>query len=300
MNRLITFVFLTISLNVASQEIDSIRLLQNLQTLSSDEYSGRGTEQAGGELARTYLIDQFQKIGLEPFDEEYMVPIKFWNWMSKKKVNGFNLTGRIKGGKYPEKYIVVSAHYDHLGIKDGTIYNGADDNASGTWALIELADFYKKNPPQHSMIFVAFDAEELGLQGAKCFVDEPPVPRENIILNINMDMIGRNAKNELYICGTHHYPNLKKIIEPTTIQSPIQVLFGHDNPKSKQQDWTYSSDHGIFHKEKIPFLYFGVEDHKDYHKSTDDFENIQPAFYTQAAHLVLSCLMKIDQELSSY
>lgn len=283
-----------------SQEIDSVRLLQNLQTLSSDEYQGRGTEQEGGTMARTHIVDQFEKIGLEPIEEEYIIPIKFWNWMSKKTVKGFNIAGMIKGEKYPEKYIVVSAHYDHLGIKDGTIYNGADDNASGTCALIELADFFCENLPAHSIIFVAFDAEELGLQGAKCFVDEPPVPIENIVLNINMDMIGRNAKNELYICGTHHYPQLKKIIEPSSTQSSIQVLFGHDNPKSKQQDWTYSSDHGIFHKEEIPFLYFGVEDHNDYHKSTDDFENIQPAFYTQATHLVLSCLIQTDKELSSY
>ena len=204
------------------------------------------------------------------------------------------MLGCIEGTKYPNQYIVVSAHYDHVGIKKGKIYNGADDNASGTCALIEIADYFIQNPPQYSIIIASFDAEELGLQGARCFVDEPPVPRDSILLNINMDMVSRNKDNELYVCGTFHYPQLRTPIEAMLQEQTITILFGHDNPKLGFNDWTSASDHGAFHDEQIPFLYFGVEDHKDYHKPADDFENIQPAFYKVAVESVLKAVKIFD------
>ena len=185
-------------------QIDSTRLLNNLAELSSDKYEGRNTGERGNALARTYLIDQFEKIGLPPIDSSYVHDFVFWNRIYKKKFEGKNLLGYIEGTKYPNQYIVVSAHYDHIGIKKGKIYNGADDNASGTCALIEIADYFIQNPPQYSIVIASFDAEELGLQGARCFVDEPPVLKDSILLNINMDMISRNENNELYVCGTLH------------------------------------------------------------------------------------------------
>ena len=147
------------------------------------------------------------------------------------------------------------------------------------------------------MIFVAFDAEEKGLQGARFFVKNLPVKKESILLNINMDMVSRNDKNELYIAGTHHYPKFKKYLKEVKKNAPVKLLFGHDDPKLGRDDWTSQSDHGAFHRKKIPFIYFGVEDHKDYHKPTDVFENIQPKFYVEAVETIVIAVEAIDNGL---
>jgi len=191
--------------------------------------------------------------------------------------------------------IVISAHYDHLGVVKGEVFNGADDNASGVGGLLNLAAYFAKNKPNNTIIFAAFDAEEMGLQGAKAFVANPPVAIEKIKLNINMDMIAHNDKGELYAVGTFKYPELKKYF---TLKSPdVKILFGHDDPKlGRSEDWTDQSDQGAFNAKKIPFLYFGVEDHKDYHKATDEFQNINKTFYTNAVAAILEVANNIDKE----
>ncbi len=291
----IILLFLFYQIKLQAQEVDSLRLITNLEEISSDKYEGRATQTKGNALARTYLIEQFSAVDLPSFDSTYVSTFMFLNWLSKDKVEGKNIIGVIEGSQFPNQYIVLSGHYDHVGVRKNKIYNGADDNASGACALIELADYFVQNPPLHSIIIVAFDAEEMGLQGARCFVDEPPVPRDSIILNINMDMISRNKNNEIYICGTYHYPWLKAPLMPIGETSPLTVSFGHDLPNTGSNDWTSASDQGAFHAEQIPFLYFGVEDHKDYHKHTDDFVNIQPAFYYEATKLVLKTVIELDK-----
>lgn len=296
--RLIVCVFLFANAPIIAQEVDSLRLLSNLKELAADKYEGRNIGEKGNALARAYVIEQFEAIGLRPIDSTYVSAFTFWSRFKRRRYDGKNIVGWIKGCQYPERYIVVSAHYDHVGIKNGRIYNGADDNASGTCALVELADYFIQYPPQHSIIIVAFDAEEVGLQGAKCFVDEPPVPKDSIILNLNMDMISRNDSSTINICGTHHYPFLKPICRQVTDTSALNVTYGHDGSKKWEQDWTYSSDHGSFHRANIPFLYFGVEDHQDYHKPEDDFENIQPTFYVNAVRMIIAITREMDAQLA--
>ncbi|RZK68728.1 MAG: M28 family peptidase, partial [Pedobacter sp.] len=145
------------------------------------------------------------------------------------------------------------------------------------------------------IIFAAFDAEEMGLQGAKAFVAKPPVALAAIKLNINMDMIAHNDKGELYACGTFKYPELKKYF---VFNNPdIKVLFGHDDPKlGRSEDWTNQSDQGAFNAKNIPFLYFGVEDHKDYHKASDEYANINKTFYVNAVNAILDITNNIDKE----
>ena len=203
-----------------------------------------------------------------------------------------NILGKITGTKFPDKYIVISAHYDHVGIHDGKIYNGADDDASGVSALFAVAEYLAKNPPRYSVILAAFDAEELGLQGAKYFVDK--MKDANIVVNLNMDMISRSEKNELYVVGGRHNKSLEQIIANTQRETlGLSLLVGHDGT-DKKQDWTYASDHGPFHRAKIPFIYFGNEDHAGYHQPTDDFEKITPKFYKNAVKVVLKIFGKID------
>lgn len=278
---------------VSSKTIDAKTLLKDLKYLSSDELKGRETGTAESVLARNYVLKRFKESGVEPFKKDYLQKFSFTD-RRENKIDGVNVVGFIKGKNKSNKYIVVTAHYDHVGIQKGEIYNGADDNATGTSALFAVAKYFKKNKPNYSIIFAAFDAEEKGLQGARYFVDNLPVKQEDILLNINMDMIGRNDKNELYATGTFHYPNLKPYLETVQKNAPVKLLFGHDSPDLGRDDWTFQSDHGAFHRKKIPFIYFGVEDHKDYHKPTDDFEFIQPRFYVNAVETILMAIKQID------
>lgn len=279
-----------------SKIINAAQLLRDIETLSADAMQGRGLGAPGGAMAHEYVLKRFQEAGIKPFKDSYLQPFEFTN-RAGKKFNGVNVVGFIEGKKFKDKYIVVTAHYDHVGVQKGEIYNGADDNASGTSALFAIAEYFKKNKPSHTLIFVAFDAEESGLRGARAFVANPPVAKESLILNLNMDMISRNDKNELYAVGTYSYPQLKPTLEKVVPKAKIKLLFGHDRPEQGSDDWTNQSDQGAFHAAKIPFIYFGVEDHKDYHKPTDDFQNIQPEFYVRAVETILEAVKGFDKDL---
>lgn len=271
------------------------QLLNDVEILSSDNYEGRKTGTKGAEMARTYLTKRFTDIGLNSFPQlkGYEQVFSFEN--SKGSITGKNMIGYIEGKS--DEVIVISAHYDHIGIIGNEIYNGADDNASGVAALLNFATYFKQHKPQHTLIFAAFDAEEMGLQGAKAFVDNPPLGLEKIKLNINMDMISHNDKNELYACGTFKYPGLKKYFYTTNAN--LKVLFGHDDPKSGREDWTNQSDHSAFNNKAIPFIYFGVEDHKDYHQASDEYKNINKTFFIDATKSILEIIINIDKERDS-
>ncbi len=266
-------------------------LLKHVKSLSSDAFEGRRTGTKGGIKARKYIINQFHSLGVKPLGKRYSQPFTF----NKKNCfyKGSNVLGLIKGTENVNKFIVISAHYDHEGIKRGKIYNGADDNASGVCALFSFAEYFKKYPPKHSIILAAFDAEELGLQGSKYFVRNSIVPLKNIEGNINMDMISRSEKNELYVVGSVFHKKLKYIISHFEFSKKIKLVAGHDGYDGLE-NWTYASDHVNFYKKGIPFLYFGVENHEDYHEPTDDFENIHPKFYVEAVRTIISVFRTLD------
>jgi Zn-dependent M28 family amino/carboxypeptidase len=280
----------------SSKIIDAGQLLKDDETLSADDMQGRGIGTPGGAKAREYVAARFKESGLKPFGNSYLQTFDFTN-RNNEKVNGANVVGYIEGKKNPEKYIVVTAHYDHLGTRNGVIYNGADDDASGVAALFAMANYFKEKRPSHSLIFVAFDGEESGLRGSNAFVAAPPVKKESIVLNVNMDMVAHNDKNELYASGAYHNPALKPQLETIAKSAKIKLLIGHDRPEQKSDDWTNQSDHFAFHQAKIPFIYFGVEDHKDYHKPTDDFENINKEFYVRAVETILETVKTFDKNL---
>jgi hypothetical protein len=288
--RLIFFLFIILNCpNLSGQSFSSDKILSIVKTLSSDSMEGREIGSRGSLKAQTFLIKHFRDLNLKSFARyhDYKQPFKTIG------ANGDNLVGYIKGLKFPDKYILISAHYDHVGVKKGSVYNGADDNASGVGGMLGILSYFNENPPNHSIIFAAFDGEEINLKGSRFFVKNLPV--SNIILNINMDMISRSDKHELYVSGTYHYPNLKNYILPS---DKINVKMGHDNPKVDMEDWTSSSDHAAFHEAKIPFLYFGVEDHQDYHKPTDDFERIDPEFYKNCIQYITEICDRIDDGLN--
>jgi hypothetical protein len=276
--------------------VDSARVLADLRFLSSPALEGRQAGSPGNRAARAYIESELMVAGVEPLGAAWSHEFELGG--TADGGIGRNVLGYVLGSTAtPDRYIVVSAHYDHLGRRGDEIYHGADDNASGTSALLELARYFAANPPKTSIIFAAFDAEEGGLRGARAFVQDPPVPIESMVLNVNLDMVGRNDARELYVAGTYHYPFLTDLVAEVAGRSGLQLLPGHDRPGLPPgDDWTMASDHGPFHAEGIPFAYFGVEDHPDYHRPTDTFERIQPGFFVEAVRTVLDFVLQADEQ----
>ena len=277
--------------------IDSTELLGDVEYLSSDELEGRRTGEPGNKLAQDYIEERFQSLNLQMIGESYRHLFDFTNSRTGEEfVDAVNLIGFVQGSTHQDQFIVVMAHYDHLGIANGEIFNGADDNASGTGGLLAAARYFSESTPQNSILFIAFDAEEQGLSGARAFIENPAIPLDQIAVTVNMDMISTNFDNQLYAVGTAHYPFLKPLIEESVADAPITVTFGYDTD-DWPQNWTLSSDHGPFHQQGIPFVYFGVVDHAHYHQPTDTFETINPDFYLKAVQTIIGVIENLDGNL---
>jgi len=245
----------------------------------------------GGEMARRWLLAEFERLGLEPVGAAFEHPF------DAAGMPGVNLVARIPGAARPDRHIVLTAHYDHVGIRQGDVYNGADDNASGVSTVLEIARALKSGPPRTSVVIALLDAEEGGLRGARAFVDSPPVPLESIELNINLDMVARTA-GLLWAAGSHHTPELRPTLESLVAGAPLTLRLGHDRPNALEgDDWTQSSDHGPFHAAGIPFVYFGVEDHADYHQPTDDARRVVPSEFLASARTILAAVRALDGAL---
>ncbi|PWN06063.1 M20/M25/M40 family metallo-hydrolase [Rhodohalobacter mucosus] len=281
------------------ERVDEEQLISDLKFLSSDELEGRLTGTEGNRIAREFIEQRYDSLNLSMFGDSYQHLFNHVNPGSGDEfIDAVNLIGYAEGSANPDRYIVVTAHYDHLGMVDQEIYNGADDNASGTAALLAAARYFSQNQPQNSIIFLALDAEEQGLGGARWFVENPVVPLDSVVMNVNMDMISANFENEIFAAGTSHYPFLKPIIEGVAVNSEVNVEFGYDS-EDWPQDWTMSSDHGPFHEKGVPFIYFGVVDHPNYHQPTDTFENTNPDFFVDASEMIVRVVEALDLNLDT-
>ena len=270
---------------------DTSGLMATVRALAADSMEGRRIGTPGGARARRYLLERLTGLGLAPLARDYSQP-----FVVKDSLRGSNLLGLIRGTRYPERYLVLSAHYDHVGVRGGRIYNGADDNASGTAAVLAIAASILRSPLEHSVIVALLDGEESGLLGAKAFLAARPVPLDAIALNVNLDMVSHSESGELWAAGTAHTPALRPALDSVAAVAPVRLRFGHDRAGvAGQQDWTGDSDHGPFHTAGIPFIYFGVEDHKDYHRPTDDPETITPAFFGRAVGTILEAVRRLDR-----
>jgi len=277
-------------------KIDSAYVLEDLRKLSHDAAEGRKTGTNGAEAARRFISKQMDAIGVKKFEKKYRHDFSFTT-RDGDKMEGVNIIGYIKGNASDSAF-VITAHYDHLGVVGEDIYNGADDNASGVAALLAIMEYFQTHTPRHNIVFAALDAEEMGLQGAKALIaDSSRVPMELVKLNINMDMISVSDKYELYAAGTSHYQKLKPLLERAEMTGGVKLKFGHDTGEGSD-NWTYSSDHGPFHQAGIPFVYFGVEDHENYHKPTDTFENVHKKFYVNSVNSILNCIISLDVNLN--
>jgi Zn-dependent M28 family amino/carboxypeptidase len=282
-----------------SDLIDAPALLHDLQVLSADDMQGRQVGTPGGEKARAYVLERFKASGIAPLGESLTASFTFaGRGANAAERTGVNVVGRIDGTRQPRRYIVISAHYDHIGVRNDVVFNGADDNASGTAALFALGKYFSTHKPANSLLFVAFDGEEAGLRGARAFVAKPPVDASAIIINLNMDMIGRDPNDLLYVVGTRQQPFLKPFIERIAAKAPVKLVMGHDDPTEKE-NWTGDSDHAAFCQAKIPCLYFGVEDFDQHHKATDDYETMTLGFYVRAVETMVQAVKEFDTNLDA-
>lgn len=205
----------------------------------------------------------------EPVSVETEMPVRVVVDLAIERRIARNVIGMVQGTADPERYIVVGAHYDHLGfgehasLYDGPeprIHAGADDNASGTAGLLELAHYYSENPPHYSLLFVAFSAEEMGLLGSEYFMVNPVVPVDQILAMINLDMIGRLTGGQLAIFGTGSSGIWDELIGGINIEG-IEVKMSAPG--------TGNSDHTSFYVREIPVLHYFTGTHTEYHRPGD-------------------------------
>jgi len=282
---------------IPSTFFDGAQLLRDLKTLSADDMEGRQVGTAGGEKARAYVLARFKAAGLAPFNGSFTTSFTFTSGgrgtTPPVERTGVNVIGRIDGRVPSSRYLVVSAHYDHVGVRNGQVFNGADDNASGTAALFAVAQYFRSHPTAHNMIVVAFDGEEAGLRGSQAFVANPPVPKDQIAIDLNADMIGRDPDDKLFVVGTRTQPDLKPYIDRVAARAKVKLLTGHETPGEKE-DWTNDSDHAAFRRANIPALYFGVEDFDQHHAATDDYDTMSHDFYVKAVETLILAIQEFD------
>jgi hypothetical protein len=270
---------------------DTAALMTTVRVLAADSMEGRRAGTPGGARARRYLVSRLTSLGVRPLGESYEHPFA----LPGDSLRGTNLLGVIPGTTPEGACIVLSAHYDHVGVRQGVIYNGADDNASGVAAVLAIAEALLRAPLRHTVIIALFDAEEGGLRGARAFLANPPVERERLVLDVNLDMVGHSAEGVLWAAGASHTPRLLPVLDSLARIAPVTLRPGHDRAGvAGEQDWSRSSDHGPFLAAGIPFLYFGVEDHEDYHKPSDDPETLTVGFFGRAVATILSAIRMVD------
>ena len=277
-----------------ARHVDRGQLMKDLRALADPALEGRATGTRGGLKARAWIEAQFAAIGVPPAGSS-----GYRQMFRTASGEAANVIGRLAGTAPGARAIVVSAHYDHLGVR-GTTYPGADDNASGVAALLAVARHLRGAAPRHPVLLVAFDAEEQGLRGAEALVGSALLPASTVALNVNLDMVSRNDANEIFASGTAHTPSLKPILDDVQRRSAVKILFGHDRPGASRRgadDWTDDSDHGVFHKAGVPYVYFGVVDHADYHRPTDTADKVNVQFFGDVADMIVEAVVALDRSL---
>ncbi len=244
------------------------RLKAHVQTLASPEFEGR--RGPGAAKAARYVLDAFQQLDLEPlFEGSFVQTIP---GKARGSVLGQNIGGILRGSdpELRDEYIVVGAHFDHLGVRNGVLYPGADDNATAVAMMLEMARSLATAPerPRRSLIFLGFDLEEEGLWGSRYFADHPPIPLERVKLFLTADMMGRAlggvCERHVFAMGTEHAPSLAPWIAEGARDEPIRLaIVGSDLLLIDR------SDYGPFRQRKIPYLFFSTGENPCYHQPTD-------------------------------
>ncbi|QSS97224.1 M28 family metallopeptidase [Psychroflexus sp. ALD_RP9] len=260
-----------------------------LTVFSSDDFGGRETGTEGQKKAANYLKDFYISLNISGGDLDetpYFQEISS-SYFNNKFADSENVIAIIKGDELPDEYLVLTSHYDHLGTKNGKVYNGADDDGSGTVAIMEIAEAFMKAKnegyaPRRSIIFLHVTAEEKGLLGSKYYSENPIYPLKQTIANLNIDMIGRrdkahkNNNNYIYLIGSDRLSTeLHNISEKANKKFTNLDLDYKFNAKNDPNRFYYRSDHYNFAKYDIPIIFYFNGVHEDYHRSTDTAEKIE-------------------------
>jgi len=284
---------------------DSVALVRDVRYLASDALEGRGTGTAGNDSAAAYISRRFASVGAAPAfssgDARLCAPVtgSTKGACDARYVQAFlarsvaaahaglpgelatqNVAAIIRGtdSALRDEYVVLGAHFDHLGRSTmgaldpespNAIHNGADDNASGTAAVIELARLLERQPTKRSVIVVAFSGEELGLLGSQYFVDHMPVPLDKVRAMLNFDMVGRLRDDRMIVYGVETATELKDIVNRANAVAPLQL--------TAVGDGFGASDHSSFYAKNLPVLHFFTNVHDDYHKASDDADKVNGA-----------------------
>jgi len=287
--------------------LDKQQLYKHIETLSSDAFNGRKLGSEGNREAQKYIVRSLQKLNISPMENSYYQNFTYSKLFTNKE--GSNIVAVIKGVSKSnnKKNIVLSAHFDHLGRSGNKIFNGADDNASGSAALLSLAQQLVKLPLEHNIILLFSDGEESNLKGAKAFVKRHIKLLADIKLNINMDMLAGSQRSQqlnFISKGLGKLLSDQQLIKLKDIQSNSAVelhkgfkSMNGANISTSSNSWIMASDHGVFHKAHIPFLYFGVGTHKNYHKASDIYKNINPVLFLGAVESIYQQLIFIDKNI---
>ncbi len=300
-HHLLSLIMAFLAVATYGQNFDANKIKAHIKTLASDAYQGRGTGSAGEKKANDYIESEFKKLKLIPkgedgFDQSF--PFRGGVHGTGAEGTATNIAGYIDNGA--ENTIIIGAHYDHLGLgNDGSsldpnpqnkIHNGADDNASGTAGVIELARYFQNNgrKEKYNFLFLCFSGEELGLYGSKYYTEHPTVDLTKVNYYINLDMVGRldPTTKALQVMGTGTSP----------VWEPLLKKLANDQVKiSTDSSGTGPSDHTSFYLKNIPVLHFFTGSHSDYHKPSDDWEKIN--FEGEAE--VLKLIAKVIDELDA-
>ncbi len=267
-------------------------LKKHLYIIAADSMEGRETGSAGQKKAGRYLISEYQKNNVSfpkgASDFYQAVPASFLNGKRNRNLpNSENIWAFIEGTEKPEEVIVISAHYDHVGIENGEVYNGADDDGSGTSALLEIAEAFQMakkagHGPKRSILFLHVTGEEHGLLGSRYYSENPLFPLANTVADVNIDMIGRRdelhatTNNYVYIIGANRLSaeldHISAIMNQKYVGLDLDYRF--NDPKDPNRFYE-RSDHYNFAKHGIPSVFFFNGVHADYHKKSDEADKIE-------------------------
>ena len=274
------------------EKISEKNLKTMLYTVASDEMEGRETGSKGQKKAGLYMIEQYKKNGI-PFpkgasDYYQHIPASYLNARHNENLqDSENIWAYIEGSEKPDEVLVISAHYDHVGIQNGEVYNGADDDGSGTVALLEMAKAFAKakkegHGPKRSILFLHVTGEEHGLHGSRYYSENPLFPLASTIADINIDMIGRRdvehakTNNYVYVIGADRLSSdlHNAVVSQNDKYIKMDLDFKFNDPKDPNRFYE-RSDHYNFAKHGIPSVFFFNGVHEDYHGKDDIAEKIE-------------------------
>lgn len=283
-----------------ANSITAQELSDHLYTFASDEFEGRETGEPGQKMAAEYLKTEYKKLNIpSPLGgDNYYQPVPGSAFRGDVK-DSENVLAFLEGSEKPEEILVISSHYDHVGIDDeGNIYNGADDDGSGTVAILEIAEAFMKAKtagfgPKRSILFLNVTGEEKGLIGSKWYTDNPTFPLAQTVANLNIDMIGRigegmeSSGDYVYLIGSDKLStelhDLSEEVNSKYLNLKLDYTFNDENDPNR---FYYRSDHYNFAKNNIPVIFYFNGVHADYHKMTDTPDKIEYEMLEKRAKLV--------------